>query len=85
VSFDLLGYEEARKRDHRVDSWMPLAENAALSAHGFICEDGPELPKEEGEEAAQEGGEVLEGKYAPGCESLEHVRILRNPGAGIWT
>jgi hypothetical protein len=50
---------------------MLLAENAALSAHGFICEDGPELPKEKGQEAAQEGGDVLEGMYAPGCESLE--------------
>jgi hypothetical protein len=35
----------------RVDSWMLLAENAALSARGFICEDGSELPKEEGQEA----------------------------------
>jgi hypothetical protein len=40
--------------------WMLLAENAALSARGFICDDGPELPKEKGQEAAQEGGETLE-------------------------
>jgi hypothetical protein len=52
VSFNMLSYEEARKRDPRVDSWMLLAENAALSAYGFICEDGPEPPKEEGQEAA---------------------------------
>jgi hypothetical protein len=63
---------------------MLLAENAALSAHAFICEDGPELPKEEGQEA-QEGGEVLEGTYAPGCESLEQARIPMNPGARIGT
>jgi hypothetical protein len=48
VSLSMLSYEEARRRDPRVDSWMLLAENAALSAHGFICEDGPEMPKEEG-------------------------------------
>jgi hypothetical protein len=55
VSFSLLRYEEARNQDPRVDCWMLLAENAALSEHGFICEDGPELPKEKGQEAAQEG------------------------------
>jgi hypothetical protein len=63
VSFNMLSYEEARMRDSRVDSWMLLAENAALSAYGFICEDGPELPKEEGHEAEQEDGE---GMHAPG-------------------
>jgi hypothetical protein len=68
----MLSYEEARKRDPRVDSWMLLSENAALSAHGFICEDGPELPKEEGQEAAQEDGEVLEGIPEDG-EVLELV------------
>jgi hypothetical protein len=56
----MLGYEESRKQDPRVCSWMLLAENAALSAHGFICEDGPELPREEGQEAVQERREVLE-------------------------
>jgi hypothetical protein len=40
---------------------MLLAENPALSAHGFICGDGPELPKEKGLDAAQEGGKTLEG------------------------
>jgi hypothetical protein len=45
VSFDMLGYEEARKKDSRVDIWMLLAENAALSARGFICEDGPGCPR----------------------------------------
>jgi hypothetical protein len=59
ISFSMLSYDEARRRDPRVDSWMLLAENAELSAHGFICEDGLELPKEEGQEAAQEGGEAL--------------------------
>jgi hypothetical protein len=81
VSFNMLRYEEARTYDPKVDSWMLLAENAALSAHGFICEDGPELPKEKGQEAAQEGGETLEGMYAQGCESLEQARIQTIPGA----
>jgi hypothetical protein len=61
VSFNMPSYEEARKRDPSVNSWMLLAENAPLNAHGFICEDGPDLPKEEGQAAAQEDGEVLEG------------------------
>jgi hypothetical protein len=65
VSFDMLGYEEARRQDSRADIWMLLAENAALSARGFICEDGTELPKEEGQEAAQEEREALEKMYAP--------------------
>jgi coproporphyrinogen III oxidase-like Fe-S oxidoreductase len=59
---------------------MLLAENAVLSAHGFICEDGTEFPKEKGQEAAQEGGETLEGMYAQGCESLEQARIRMAPG-----
>jgi hypothetical protein len=83
VSFNMLGYEEAREQDPSVDGWLLLAENAALSAPGFICEDGPELPKEEGQEAAQEVGEVLERMYAPGCESMEQAMIPMNSGAGI--
>jgi hypothetical protein len=59
---------------------MLLAENAALSAHGFIREDGLELPKEEGQEAAQEDREVLEGMYAPGCESLDRASIPATSG-----
>jgi hypothetical protein len=64
---------------------MLLAENSALSAHGFICEDGPELPKEKGQEAADEGGETLEGMYAQGCESLEQAKLqgVHGIGAGI--
>jgi hypothetical protein len=62
---------------------MMIAENATLSAHGFICEDGPELPKEDGQGAAQEGGETLEGMYAPGCGWLEQARIRGSVGAGI--
>jgi hypothetical protein len=88
VSFNMLSYEEARKRGPRVDSSMLLAENAALSAHAFICEDGPELPKEEGQEAAQDGGEVLEGVYTPGCESLDQARIPASsemPRTGVST
>jgi hypothetical protein len=76
----MLRYEEARNQDPRVDGWMLLAQNAALSAHGFICEDGPELPKEKGQETAQEGGETLEGMYAQGCESLDQARLQGNQG-----
>jgi hypothetical protein len=85
VSFRMLRYDEARNQDPRVDSWMLLAENASLSAHGFICEDGPELPKEKGQEAAQEGGETLERMYAQGCDSLEQAKLqgAHGTGAGI--
>jgi hypothetical protein len=36
-----------------------------------------------GQEAAQEGGETLEGMYAPGCGSLEQAMIRGGAGAGI--
>jgi hypothetical protein len=39
------------------------------------------LPKENGQEAAQEGGETLEGMYAQGCGSLEPARMQTIPGA----
>jgi hypothetical protein len=78
----MLRYEEARNQDPGVDGWMLLAENAALSVHGFICEDGPELPKEKGQETAQKGGETLGGMFAQGCESLEQARLQGNPGIG---
>jgi hypothetical protein len=32
----MVSYDEARKHDPKVDSWMPLAENVALSTHAFI-------------------------------------------------
>jgi hypothetical protein len=79
VTFKMLSYEEARMEDPRTSSWMLLAENAALSTHGFICEDGPELPKEKGQEAARDGGEILEWMYDPGCISFEQARI--QPGS----
>jgi hypothetical protein len=42
---------------------MILAQNAALSAHVLILEDGPELPKASGPHA-EEFGEVLEGLFS---------------------
>jgi hypothetical protein len=54
---------------------MLVAESGALSAHGFICEDGPELPEKEEQESAQEGGDVLEGIYAEGCQSIAQANI----------
>jgi hypothetical protein len=75
----VLDYGEARRQDPRVDSWMLLAENATLSAHGFICEEWPELHKEKGQEAAQEGGDVLEGMYSPGAG-----RQSRRGSEGAW-
>jgi hypothetical protein len=80
VSFDMLSYEEARKRDPRVDSLMLLPENAAVRAHGFVCEDGPELLNQEEQDAAQDGGEVLEGVYSPGCVALDQAKISMTSG-----
>jgi hypothetical protein len=80
LCFVMLSYEEARKRDPRVDEWMLPAEKAALRAHGYICEDGPELPKEEGQRAAQEGREVVEGMCATGCVSSGQARIQVSSG-----
>jgi hypothetical protein len=45
VYLDMLRYEEARRQNPRADSWMLLAENPALSAHGFICQDGRRCPR----------------------------------------
>jgi hypothetical protein len=41
VPFSLLSYDEAHQLDSKVDSWMPLTENAARDAHSLILEDGP--------------------------------------------
>jgi hypothetical protein len=46
-----LTYDEARKIDPQVDSWMTLAQNAALRAHTLILEDRPEVDEEGLDEA----------------------------------
>jgi hypothetical protein len=45
VTFAMLNYDEASQLDPRLDGWMVLAQNAALSAHTLILGDGPALPK----------------------------------------
>jgi hypothetical protein len=65
VTFALISYEEALRATLRIDSWMILAQNAALGAQTLICEDRPVLPKDPGPHA-EKGGEVLEGMYAQG-------------------
>jgi hypothetical protein len=71
--FALLGYDETRHLYPKVDTWMPLAQNAALGADTLILEDGPELPKVRGSHA-EEGGEASECIYAEGCSSLRDAR-----------
>jgi hypothetical protein len=53
----------------RLHQWIQFAKNAALGAHTYIVEDGPELPKSSGPHA-EEGGEVLEGMYAQGRTTI---------------
>jgi hypothetical protein len=62
-----------------IDSWMLLAQNAALGARTFVCEAGQILPKEKGHHA-EVGGEVLEGMYTHGCSSIEDARISGGSG-----
>jgi hypothetical protein len=49
---------------------MVLAQNAILSAHTLILEDGPH---------AEEGGDVLEGMFAEGCSPPRDSRISVTP------
>jgi hypothetical protein len=79
VIISWLSYDEARQLDPNVDSRMLLAENAALSAHPFICEDGPEIPNAHGP-YAEVGGQILERMYAQGCSSLQDSRIREVSG-----
>jgi hypothetical protein len=79
VEFKVLSQEEAAQEEPQVNSWMLLAQSAAMGAHSMIVEDGPELPEEKGP-CAQEGGEVLQGVFAPGCKSLEESRIEKGQG-----
>jgi hypothetical protein len=60
-----MSYEEALAADVIAAQWISFAHHAALSAHAYILEDGPELPKRSGP-YAEEGGEVLTGMYAQG-------------------
>jgi hypothetical protein len=63
VDFKMHSHEEALVIDSNMASWIQFAQNAALDAHTYILEDGPELPKSSGPHP-DEGGEVLEGMYA---------------------
>jgi hypothetical protein len=55
----------SRQLNPNVESWMILAESAALGPRTFIGEDGPVLPKEP-DPRAEKGGELLQGMYAQG-------------------
>jgi hypothetical protein len=74
IDFKMPSYEEALAADPIVAAWILFAQNAALSAHKYVLEDGPELPKSP-DPRAEEGGEVLEGMYAQGCMPIEESRI----------
>jgi hypothetical protein len=64
VDFKMFSYEEALATNSIVAQWTSFAQNAALSAHTYILEDGPELLKSCSPHA-EEGGEVLERMYLP--------------------
>jgi hypothetical protein len=74
VTFALLSREDARQNEPIVNSWMVLAQKAALGAHTLICEDGPVVRKEQSAHA-EKGGEILEGRCAHGCTSVQESRI----------
>jgi hypothetical protein len=80
VEFKMLSHEQANQAEPLADSWMQLAQNAALAAHFLVLENGPEIPKESGPHV-DEGGQVLQGMRAEGCSSVgaienrkEHTR-----------
>jgi hypothetical protein len=70
LAFTLLSYDEARKNDPMVDSWIALAQNPALGAHTLILADCPVPPKESGPHA-ETGSDVLEGMCAQGCTTID--------------
>jgi hypothetical protein len=84
MPFVLLSYGEARLAEPLVDSWMILAQNAALSAHTLILEHGPELPKVPGPHA-EEGDETLASMYTEGWSSLDQSRIYQGRAGGLDT
>jgi hypothetical protein len=72
VVFALFSYEKVRRVEPRVDNWMVLAQTGVEGA--LIREDGPILPKELGP-YVENGGEILEGKYATDCASVEDSKF----------
>jgi hypothetical protein len=79
VDFKMFSHEEALGTDPIVASWIQFAQNAALDAHTYVLEDGPELPKRLGPHV-EEGGEILEGMYAQGCATIEESRMRGQSG-----
>jgi hypothetical protein len=71
--------KKARWPEPKVDSWMLLAENAALGAYTVICGDGPVLPKELGQQA-EKGGEPLAEWSAQGGGTIEGSKISGGSG-----
>jgi hypothetical protein len=56
-----------------VESWINLAEHAALSDHMQFHEDGFEVLDPDHPE--EDHGEVLHGMYVSGCISIEQDRL----------
>jgi hypothetical protein len=79
IAVMITAWEEALTTDPVVASWIQSAQNAALGAHMYILDDGPELPKGFGP-YAEEGGEVLEGMYAQGCTRIEEAKTQGRSG-----
>jgi hypothetical protein len=82
VAFVCLSCDEAWRSIPGAGQWMTLTENAAPLAHTYVPEVSQVLPKEPGPHA-QEGRDILEGMYAPGCTMVDQARIPG--GTGMWT
>jgi hypothetical protein len=69
VRFFILRYEETyHRRDIQpwLASWLTLAQNASLSGHTLILEEGPKMGIEAAMSQSEDGCDVFEGMCAPG-------------------
>jgi hypothetical protein len=63
----------------QLEEWKKEASRVAISGYKFILEDDPDWS----ERAEGSGDESLEGVCAPGCTSLDCVRLTEEQ-ARIW-
>jgi hypothetical protein len=73
-------YDESAKSDNifrwaHVQECIMLSQHADLAGRSFVLEEGPEIC--DSDQVEEDHREVLEGMYAPGCESLDQSRIGR--------
>jgi hypothetical protein len=80
----MLSWDEAGSLDPGVDSWMLHGGNAAMSAHTFILEDGPVLPKVSVHTLTKEGKawkvctrKIARGYATGGFQEEQRAKIQR--------